>query len=152
MQYFGLGAETRGTATDIPGPYGIEVGNPADAPAGYEERWELNLHIVDMRGAQDKSRCDLYNLTADQGLALPLNNTSGLQCCYDEGKCRVKEVKRSHYLRYTVTYMDWDASIIPLQIYILDVTDMWTKADESRGRPATHHCLVKDIHTKPTNQ
>ena len=33
-QYYGLGSETRGTNTDVPDPYGIEVGNPADIPAG----------------------------------------------------------------------------------------------------------------------
>lgn len=33
-QYFGLGAETRKTATDIPDPYGIQVGDPVGIPAG----------------------------------------------------------------------------------------------------------------------
>lgn len=33
-QYFGVGAETRRTATDIPDPYGIQVGDPATIPAG----------------------------------------------------------------------------------------------------------------------
>ncbi|PIN04734.1 hypothetical protein CDL12_22731 [Handroanthus impetiginosus] len=69
-QYFGLGPETRRTATNVPDPYGIEVGNPADVPAGYEERWMLNVHAIDTRGAEDKlgcteCRCDLYNVTVD---------------------------------------------------------------------------------------
>lgn len=154
VQYFGLGSETRRTATDVPDPYGIEVGNPADVPAGYEEQWMLNVHAIDTRGAEDKlgcteCRCDLYNVT---GLDLSPNYNGGLRCCYDEARCRVKEgfqgVKRSLYLRYTVTYVDWDASIIPVEIYILDVTDIWTKADESRRLRARHHCLVKDIKCK----
>ncbi|KAJ1269388.1 hypothetical protein BS78_07G208100 [Paspalum vaginatum] len=32
-QYYGLGSETRRTATWVPDPYGIEIGNP---PAGYD--------------------------------------------------------------------------------------------------------------------
>ncbi|KAL0342208.1 UNVERIFIED_CONTAM: hypothetical protein Scaly_1883400 [Sesamum calycinum] len=152
-QYFGLGSETRRTSTYVPDPYGIEVGNPADIPDGYEEQWALNVHAIDTRGAEDKlgcteCRCDLYNVTADEyGRALPLNYTGGFRCCYDSTRCRVKEgfegVKRSLFLRYTVKYVDWDASIVPAKIYIFDVTDIWTKADESRGLKARHNCLVE---------
>ncbi|KAK4395445.1 hypothetical protein Sango_1698800 [Sesamum angolense] len=152
-QYFGLGSETRRTSTYVPDPYGIEVGNLADIPDGYEEQWVLNVHAIDTRGAEDKlgcteCRCDLYNVTADEyGRALPLNYTGGFRCCYDSTRCRVKEgfegVKRSLFLRYTVKYVNWDASIVPVKIYILDVTDVWTKADESRGLKARHNCLVE---------
>ncbi|KAK4395443.1 hypothetical protein Sango_1698600 [Sesamum angolense] len=113
-QYFGLGSETRRTATYVPDPYGIEVGNPADIPDGYEERWLLNVHATDTRGAEDKlscieCRCDLYNVTADaHGRALPVNYSGGWKCCYDDRKCMVKEgfegVKRSLFLRYTDEY------------------------------------------------
>ncbi|KAL0319026.1 UNVERIFIED_CONTAM: hypothetical protein Sangu_2058800 [Sesamum angustifolium] len=150
-QYFGLGSETRRTSTYVPDPYGIEVGDPADIPDGYEEQWVLNVHAIDTRGAEDKlgcteCRCDLYNVTADEyGRALPLNYIGGFRCCYDSTRCRVKEgfegVKRSLFLRYTVKYVDWDASIVPAKIYIFDVTDIWTKADESRGLKARHNCL-----------
>ncbi|XP_057791441.1 uncharacterized protein LOC131008547 [Salvia miltiorrhiza] len=160
VQYFGLGSETRKTATDVPDPYGIEVGNPADVPAGYEERWLLNVHAIDTRGAEDKlgcteCRCDLYNVTADQyGDALPPDYIGGMKCCHDGVRCRVKEgfqgKSRSLYLKYTVTYMDWDASIVPVQIYIFDVTDIWRKADESTGETASHYCLVEyDVEACP---
>ncbi|KAK4436717.1 hypothetical protein Salat_0005600 [Sesamum alatum] len=159
-QYFGLGSETRRTATDVPDPYGIEVGNPADIPDGYEERWLLNVHAIDTRGAEDKlgcteCRCDLYNVTVDtHGRPLPPNYNGGLRCCYDGARCRVKEgfdgVKRSLVLRYTVEYVDWDASIVPVKIYILDVTDIWTKADESKGLKARHICRVEyDVESCP---
>ncbi|KAL0441750.1 UNVERIFIED_CONTAM: hypothetical protein Sradi_0113900 [Sesamum radiatum] len=159
-QYFGLGSETRRTATYVPDPYGIEVGNPADIPDGYEERWLLNVHAIDTRGAEDKlscieCRCDLYNVIADaHGRALPVNYTGGWKCCYDDRKCRVKEgfegVKRSLFLRYTVKYVDWDASIVPVKIFILDVTDVWTEGDESRGLKARHHCLDEyDVESCP---
>ncbi|KAL8464491.1 hypothetical protein ACS0TY_034137 [Phlomoides rotata] len=137
VQYFGLGSETRRTATDVPDPYGIEVGNPGDVPDGYEEKWMLNVHAIDTRGAENKlgcteCRCDLYNVTVE-------GYNGGLRCCHDEARCRVKAgfqgVKRGLYLRYNVTYVDWDASIIPVDIYILDVTDIWTKA--------RHRCLIE---------
>ncbi|CAO2179855.1 unnamed protein product [Urochloa humidicola] len=35
-QYYGLGSETRHTATWVPNPYGIEVGDPAAPPEGYD--------------------------------------------------------------------------------------------------------------------
>ncbi|KAK4395447.1 hypothetical protein Sango_1699000 [Sesamum angolense] len=159
-QYFGLGSETRRTATYVPDPYGIEVGNPADIPDGYEERWMVNVHAIDTRGAEDKlgcteCRCDLYNRTTDgHGRPLPPNYNGGLRCCYDGARCRVKEgfdgAKRSLFLRYTVTYVDWDASIVPVKIYILDVTDIWKKADESRGLKDRHICLVEyDVDSCP---
>lgn len=144
VQYFGLGSETRRTATDIPGPYGIEVGNPGDVPDGYEEKWMLNVHAIDTRGAEDKlgcteCRCDLYNVTVE-------GYNGGLRCCHDKARCRVKAgfngVKRGLYLRYTVKYADWDTSIIPVEIYIFDVTDIWTKKSGLRAR---HRCLVKDF-------
>ncbi|KAL2533926.1 Stress up-regulated Nod 19 [Abeliophyllum distichum] len=152
-QYFGLGSETRRTATHIPDPYGIEIGNPVEIPHGYEEKWMLNVHAIDTRGVRDRlgcteCRCDLYNVTVDEyGRALPPDYDGGFRCCYDETKCRVKEgfygVKRSLYLRYTVKYIDWDASIVPVKIYILDVTDIWTRSDESKGVRSQHYCLVE---------
>ena len=33
-QYYGLGSETRRTDTDVPDPFGIVVGNPAEIPQG----------------------------------------------------------------------------------------------------------------------
>lgn len=110
----------------------------------------LNVHAIDTRGAEDKMgcaecRCDLYGVTGDEGL--PLGYMGGVLCCGDERRCRVREglfvEKRSLHLRYTVKYVDWDSSsMLPLKIYILDVTDVWTKGDESKGIRSTHHCTV----------
>ncbi|KAK3008370.1 hypothetical protein RJ639_014078 [Escallonia herrerae] len=52
-------------------PYGIEVGDPKEIPAGYEEKWLLNVHAIDTRGAEDRlgcteCKCDLYNVTVDE--------------------------------------------------------------------------------------
>jgi hypothetical protein len=119
-QYFGLGSETRRTLTWVPDPYGIEIGG-GDAPEGYEERWSLNVHAIDTRGAVDKPgctecRCDLY--------------AGGLHCCYDQTRCWVEDgfaaggEPRELFLRYTVMWVDWsDAAVVPVRIYILDVTD-----------------------------
>lgn len=160
IQYFGLGSETRNTLTYVPDPYGIEVGNPVDIPDGYEEKWLLNVHAIDTRGAEDKlgcteCRCNLYNVTMDEfGGALPSSYDGGLWCCHDGTRCRLKEgfqnVKRNLYLKYKITYLDWDASIVPVSIYIFDVTDKWTKADVFRGTKARHHCLIEyDVEACP---
>nr|GMD38842.1 uncharacterized protein LOC109163135 [Ipomoea batatas] len=143
-QYFGLGSETRKTDTRVPDPYGIEVGNP---PPGFVEGWLLNLHAIDTRGAEDKMgciecRCELYNVTEDES-GMPIGDyVGGLRCCYDGVRCRVEEgfrgEKRGLYLKYTVTYVDWNPSIVPVKVYIFDVTDTLELSDSiPRGR---HHC------------
>lgn len=150
IQYFGLGSETRKTDTHVPDPYGIQVGNPSEIPQGYDEKWLLNVHAIDTRGAEDRlgcteCRCDLYNVTEDRhGRALDPSYVGGLKCCYDETKCRVREgfqgSKRGLYLKYTVKYLDWQSSsdlLVPVKIYIFDVTDRWKKSDATR-----HDCQV----------
>lgn len=156
-QYFGLGSETRRTSTYIPDPYGIEIGNPTQIPEGYEERWMLNVHAIDTRGVIDKlgcteCRCHLYNVTVDEyGRPLSPDYKGGLKCCYDQMQCKTREgydqsTKRSLFLRYTVKWADWDASVFPVQIYIFDVTDTWKRSSSNnslRGPNATHHCQVE---------
>lgn len=153
-QYFGLGSETRRTSTWVPGPYGIEVGDPKDIPEGYEERWMLNVHAIDTRGVEDRlgcteCRCNLYNVTMDEyGRPLRKNYTGGLYCCYDETQCRVGEgfggVVRKLYLKYTVTWVDWHESVIPVRIYIFDVTDSGEVMDGSHeGVSAKTSCKVE---------
>lgn len=153
QQYFGLGSETRKTTTLVPDPYGIEVGNPAEIPSGYEEGWILNLHAIDTRGAEDKlgcteCRCDLYNVTKDEhGKALEPDYIGGMRCCYDKTKCRIKKgfksVKRSLFMKYTVKYVDWDNSILPAKVYILDVTATWKSSSKSKELTG-HNCQVID--------
>lgn len=155
IQYFGLGSETRKTDTHVPDPYGIEIGNPSEIPQGYEEKWLLNVHAIDTRGAEDRlgcteCRCDLYNVTEDRhGRALDPNYIGGLKCCYDQTKCKVKEGfqgwKRGLFLKYTVKYLDWQASsdsdtIVPVKIYIFDVTDTWKRSDDQSS--SRHDCQV----------
>lgn len=145
-QMFGLGSETRKTSTHVPDPYGIEVGNPLEVPAGYEEKWLFNVHAIDTRGAVDamgctECRCNLYNVTEDEyGRPLKPNYVGGLYCCYDETQCKVKNglesVKRNIYLKYTVEWVDWSDSIIPVKIYIFDVTDTWQNT-------GIHDCLIE---------
>ncbi|CAK9163219.1 unnamed protein product [Ilex paraguariensis] len=152
-QYFGLGSETRKTATHVPDPYGIEVGNLAEIPDGYEEKWLLNVHAIDTRGVEDRlgcieCRCDLYNVTEDEhGQPLKPHYVGGLYCCYDETRCRLRKgfdsAKRSLYLRYTVKWVDWDNSIDPVNIYIFDVTDTWKRSDQSTGLSRRHDCAIE---------
>jgi hypothetical protein len=157
-QYYGIGSETRRTDTDVPDPYGIEIGNEADIPDGYMERWYLNVHAIDTRGAVDKlgcteCRCNLYNITKDVfNRPLTADYPGGLLCCYDQTQCKIKEgfqsIRRSLYLRYTVKWADWVDSIIPVKIYILDVTDTGERvAETSKGSiglsVAQHGCMTE---------
>ncbi|CAN1257280.1 hypothetical protein LINPERPRIM_LOCUS9566 [Linum perenne] len=130
-QYYGLGSETRKTSTHVPDPYGIQVGNPADIPDGYEEKWLLNVHAIDTRGVEDslgctECLCDLYNVAKDD-ISLPSGYIGGLRCCKDRTQCKLKQgfqgPRRSLYLRYTIKWVDWDYGILPVQIFIFDVTD-----------------------------
>ncbi|KAL2935531.1 Adhesion G protein-coupled receptor F5 [Bienertia sinuspersici] len=147
-QYFGLGSETRKTDTHVPDPYAIEVGNPDEVPPGYEERWLLNVHAIDTRGAVDRlgcteCKCSLYNVTVDEyGRHIRPDYEGGLWCCYDETRCKVKEgfqhAPRKLYLRYSIEWIDWDdKSLLPVKIYIFDVTDTWKP---SNGK---HQCKIE---------
>ncbi|KAI4297321.1 hypothetical protein L6164_037215 [Bauhinia variegata] len=152
-QYFGIGSETRKTATYIPDPFGVEIGNPVEIPAGYEEKWMINLHAIDTRGVEDRRgctecRCNLYNVTTDgDGQPLPPSYKGGLQCCTDNAQCRLKEgykgYNRTVYLKYTVEWVDWDYSIIPVKIYIPDVTDTVKISNGPNGLNVTHNCQIE---------
>ncbi|ESW19465.1 hypothetical protein PHAVU_006G127300 [Phaseolus vulgaris] len=149
-QYFGLGSETRGTASDIPDPYGIEIGNPSEIPDGYEENWFINVHAIDTRGVEDRvgcfeCSCDLYNVTKDEdGNPLSPSYKGGLACCPDNSQCRLekgfKGPKRSLYMRYTVKWINWDNHVVPLKIYMLDVTDV---LKVSKGMSPEHTCKIE---------
>lgn len=158
-QYFGLGSETRGTATDIPDPFGIEIGNPADIPDGYEEKWVVNVHAIDTRDVEDKlgcteCKCDLYNVSKDEyGRPIRSDYKGGLLCCYDYTQCKLREglefvegLKRNLYLRYTVKWVDWDDFVVPVKIYIIDVTDtVKLSSDSSKGMSSEHDCRVSEF-------
>ncbi|XWS37021.1 hypothetical protein CRYUN_Cryun19dG0007900 [Craigia yunnanensis] len=152
-QFFGLGSEIRKTDTHIPDPYGIEIGNPADIPSGFEERWRINVHAIDTRSVEDRMgctecRCDLYNVTED-GTGNPLrpDYKGGLLCCYDGTQCRMKQgfegIKRTLYLKYTVKWVDMDSSVLPVKNYIFDITDGWKRSTNSTGINAEHSCQVE---------
>ncbi|KAJ6977898.1 hypothetical protein NC653_029711 [Populus alba x Populus x berolinensis] len=141
------------TDTRIPDPYAIEIGNPAEIPEGYEEKWMLNVHAIDTRGAVDtlgctECRCDLYNVTVDEyGQPLSPDYIGGLKCCYDQTRCKVQQgyggARRSLYLRYTVEWVDWDCDIIPVKIFIFDVTDTGKRLNVSDGLSPENGCQVE---------
>ncbi|XP_016571502.2 uncharacterized protein LOC107869477 [Capsicum annuum] len=153
IQHFALGSETRKTSTYIPDPYAIEIGNPADVPEGYQEGWLINLHAIDTRGTEDRfgcigCSCHLYNITKDEiGRDIEPDYFGGLKCCRDKTRCRLKEgfkgPKKAYYLKYTVKYVDWDvASVVPLKVYIFDVTDSWKKP-ENPTAVEKHQCQIE---------
>ena len=157
-QFFGTGADSRKTSSFLPHPYGIEVGNEKEVPLGYEEKWVLNIHAIDTRGVEDRIGCieckrHLYNVTKDGlGMALEDDYVGGLRCCYDQTQCKVKkgydnelgdDQQRNLYARYTAKWVDWDDDlVIPLKVYIFDITDTWKPLMDSTGAPQQHNCLV----------
>ncbi|KAI3727117.1 hypothetical protein L1987_66926 [Smallanthus sonchifolius] len=129
----------------------LEVGNPLKVPAGYEEKWLFNIHAIDTRGAVDaigctECRCDLYNVTEDEyGRPLKPNYVGGLYCCYDGTQCKVKNGLESVERNlYTVKWVDWSDSIVPVKIFIFDVTDTYQHT-------GIHDCLIKYDIEKSTN-
>jgi len=153
-QYFGMASETRKTKTYVPDPYAIEVGNPAEVPAGYQEGWILNVHALDARGVSDRvgcreCRCKLYNVSKDES-GKPLNPgyVGGFHCCYNQTQCAVKkgvsDSPRKLYFRYTVKWVDWDHnSVLPVRQYIFDVTDDVKTSEDSNVPTAKHNCKVR---------
>ncbi|PPR85071.1 hypothetical protein GOBAR_AA35639 [Gossypium barbadense] len=144
---------------DFPRSYCLEkfrcrkVGNPAELPSGFKEQRMLNVHAIDTRGAKDKlgcteCRCDLYNVTVDE-YERPLRPCykGGLLCCYDRIQYSVKHgfeaVRRTFYLRYTEKWIDMDRSILPVKIYIFDITDSWKRTPSSTGINAEHKCKTE---------
>jgi hypothetical protein len=138
--FYGVGSETRRTDTSLPAPYGVETGNAADVPEGYEEAWYLNVHAIDTRGAVDATSCleclcEAYGVTMDsRGRPLEEGYKGGLRCCYDQTRCAVKEgaasPPRKLYLKYIVTWVDMDETVIPVRTYSLDATDPRTSLNE----------------------
>ncbi|CAA7035132.1 unnamed protein product [Microthlaspi erraticum] len=158
--FFGKGSETRKTSTYAPDPYAIEFDNPEERPDGYELKWLLNIHAIDTRGVVDKSgctecRCDLYNVTIDEyGRTIKPDYQGGLNCCYHKTQCRVRngfdngDKTRSLYLKYTVGWVDWDSSVVPVKVYSLDITDTWERKEGSTGDIHEHDCPV-EYNVKP---
>jgi len=113
----------------------------------------LNVHAIDTRSTEDslgctECRCNLYNVTKDEyGRPLTPDYVGGLRCCYDETQCRVRKgfesSERSLFVRYTVKWVDWDSTVLPVKIYILDVTDKWKRSDESTGISTKHDCQIE---------
>ncbi|XP_027907648.1 uncharacterized protein LOC114166968 [Vigna unguiculata] len=155
--YWGFGVESRGTTSKIHDPFAIEVGNPANIQNGYEEKWLLNIMVIDIRGAEDKKgctecRCDLinlpkdfYNVTKDihnQKLT-PTNYKGGLFCCQDNVQCKLREdfqgPRRKVSLRYNISWVDWNEYQVPVKVYILDSTDKV----RSNGSQIIHDCQAE---------
>ncbi|KAM3237594.1 hypothetical protein P3L10_012623 [Capsicum annuum] len=113
-------AVKRGMRNRFPGPYGLEVGSPKDVPEGYEEKWLMNLHVIDTRGVEERFGC--------------------IECRLKKGP---RGLKKGFYLKYTVKYVDWDAaSIVPVKVHIFDITDSWEKLETSTA-VAKHQCQIE---------
>ncbi|KAL4036064.1 hypothetical protein IC575_004787 [Cucumis melo] len=149
--FYGMGTEARKTSNFLPDPYGIEVGNEKEVPLGYEEKWVLNVHAIDTRGVEDRigcleCKCSLYDVSKDE---LDDDYKGGFKCCYDKAQCKVREgyngEERNLYMKYTVQWVDWDDNfVIPVKVYVFDVTDTWKPSTDSSGLISQEHdCQVE---------
>jgi hypothetical protein len=80
----------------------------------------------------------------EHGRHISKDYTGGLRCCYDEIRCKVKEEfangeERNVLLRYTVTWLDWSNAVLPVKIYIFDVSDRALL--EGKSEPACKVCI-----------
>jgi len=148
------GSETRGTSTNLPYPFAVEIGNPANITEGWEEQWLLGLLVIDTRGVEDKKiciqcRCDQFNLPENfydvtfgfHGKVTP-EYKAGVLCCQDKFQCKMRKVfqapRRNLSIRYNITWVNWDQHQIPVRFYVLDVTDRVT----TNGSETIHNCQV----------
>ncbi|CAL5208221.1 unnamed protein product [Lathyrus oleraceus] len=160
--YWGLGSESRGTVSNLPHPFAVELGNPANITEGWEERWLFSLMVIDTRGTKDRKsctecRCDqfnlpenFYNVTPDiHGKPLSPEYKGGVFCCQNGFQCKLEEgfqaPRRKLALRYKITWVDWDQDHIPVRFYVLDSTDRV----RTNGSETTHDCLAE--YTIPEN-
>ncbi|CAM6085498.1 unnamed protein product [Calypogeia fissa] len=167
VQFFGLGSEFRKTNTTVPAPYGIVFGNPADVPEGLEEQWYVNVHAIDTRGVQDtkgcaECLCDVYNVSTDGfGRPLPPGYVGGIFCCHDLTYCPLKDgfegASRELFLEFKVTYVDFSPAVIPVKVYLLDVTDQrnaWNQPAQCMVEYTVPKCAdgaAECIHTQEAN-
>ncbi|XVF49488.1 hypothetical protein PTKIN_Ptkin04bG0017100 [Pterospermum kingtungense] len=83
----------------------------------------------------------------EHGKALRPSYKGGLSCCYDGTQCRLKPgfegIRRTLYLRYIVEWVDMDSSVLPVKVYIFDVTDTWKRSSDSTGTNAEHDCKTE---------
>ncbi|KAK3008368.1 hypothetical protein RJ639_014076 [Escallonia herrerae] len=52
---------------------------------------------------------------------------------------------RNLYMRYTVKWVDWDSSFVPVRIYIFGVTDTWKRSDEITKQSTRHDCQIEYV-------
>ncbi|XP_061370141.1 uncharacterized protein LOC133312884 [Gastrolobium bilobum] len=162
--YWGLGGESRGTTSNIPDPFAIEVGNPTEIPDGFEDKWFFNIMAIDTRGVQDRRgcsecRCDLINIKKEflstkkgpDGKPLDPDYKGGVFCCDDNLQCKLREgfqaPTRRIALRYKIRWVDWDKFQVPVKVYILDSTDKV----RSNGSKTIHECKVEYMIPKNGN-
>ncbi|XLU42840.1 hypothetical protein S245_037654, partial [Arachis hypogaea] len=156
---WGLGVDARKTSLELPDPFRIEVGtHPENVPKEYnEEKWLFDIMVIDTRGTEDKKgctecRCDHYNVKSEDfvsktgidGKPMSGDYKGGIFCCEKTSQCKLQKgynnkQQRKAFLKYTITWVDWDQYQVPIKFYILDVTDQVTY----NGSEPIHNCMVE---------
>lgn len=92
-------------------------------------------------------RCKLYGVdvtTFEYADEVGANYTGGLYCCEDGQRCAVSgpslPPEKTYYLKYTIHYVDWNPTVVPLRTYIFDVTD-----NGKRGGKKPYGCRVRGL-------
>ncbi|PON71245.1 Stress up-regulated Nod [Parasponia andersonii] len=111
-QYYGVGSETRKTPTFGPDPYGIEA----------------RKFLMVMR-RDGWSMCT--QLIREAGRWIGMHRVQTLRKAF-------QGAKMSLYLRYTVEWLYWSDFILPVKIYMFDVTDTWDPLN-----PDAHDCKIE---------
>ncbi|KAK2399984.1 hypothetical protein QL285_049728 [Trifolium repens] len=106
-----------------------EHGKPSNVPSGYQEKWLLNLTVIDTRGTKHRKLCT----ECRRNLLLPRYN---LQCKLKKG---FEAPTRKLALRYKITWVDWNQQQIPVRFYILDSTDRV----RTNGSQVIHDCQAE---------
>ena len=153
--YWSLRGESRGTSSNLPDPFAIELGNPTKIKHGFKEKWLFSLMVIDTRGIQNRKGCsecrckllnlpkNFYNVTMGiHSQLLSKNYKGGMFCCQDKLQCKLRNdfhgPTRKLSLRYKIRWVDWDEHQVPLKFYILDSTDRV----RSNGSTTIHDCQV----------
>ncbi|BAT97001.1 hypothetical protein VIGAN_09034100 [Vigna angularis var. angularis] len=120
--YWGLGGESRGTQSNLPDPFAVELGNAAKIKRGFKEKWLFSIMVIDTRGTHDRK---------------------GYTECRYNVQCKLRNdfrgPTRKLSLSYKISWVDWDEHQAPLKFYILDSTDRV----RSNGSTAIHDCQAE---------
>eukprot|EP00128_Syssomonas_multiformis_P000052 Colp12_sorted_trinity150504_noHs@20241 len=139
---FAIAVETRHNWMRLPAPYAYVVEE--------DERWFANIHIIDTRHVDDVQTCIECHCPGSNP------STGGLKCCPDGFRCQISNSTKAHladwsweqnvyYLRYRITYVPVDQSIIPVKSFIYSASDCLPEYDFPACRPEAGETCMHEV-------